>query len=133
MQKHSQRERIIAHIQSTFGAEPEYLWADSPDAAVFRHPTSRKWFAIMMDVALSRLGLSGEGTVWVMNVKSSPLMIGSLLSEKGVLPAYHMNKDHWVSILLDGTVSDKQILPLLELSYDSVAPKRRRRAAPDDQ
>ena len=133
MQKHSQRERIIAHIQSTFGVEPEYLWADNPDAAVFRHPTSRKWFAIMMDVALSRLGLSGEGTVWVMNVKSSPLMIGSLLSEKGVLPAYHMNKDHWVSILLDGTISDKQILPLLELSYDSVTPKRRRKAAPDDQ
>ena len=93
MQKHSQRERIIAHIQSTFGAEPEYLWADSPDAAVFRHPTSRKWFAIMMDVALSRLGLSREGTVWVMNIKSNPLMIGSLLSEKGFLPAYHMNRD----------------------------------------
>lgn len=133
MQKCSQRTRIIAHIQSTFGAEPEYLWADSPDTAVFRHPTSRKWFAIMMDVALSRLGLPGEGTVWVMNVKSSPLMIGSLLSEKGFLPAYHMNKNHWVSILLDGTVSDKQILPLLELSYDSVTPKRRRKAAPDDQ
>ena len=133
MQKHSQKKRIMAHIQSAFGAAPEYLWADSPDTAVFRHPASRKWFAIVMDVALSRLGLPGEGTVWVMNVKSSPLMIGSLLSEKGFLPAYHMNKDHWISILLDGTVSDKQILSLLELSYDSVAPRRRRRAAQDDQ
>lgn len=130
---YSQRERIMMYIQSTFGTGPEYLWADSPDTAVFRHPASRKWFAILMDVAPSRLGLSGEGVVWVMNVKSSPLMIGSLLSEKGFLPAYHMNKDHWVSILLDDTVSDKQILPLLELSYDSVAPKRRRRAASDDQ
>ncbi len=133
MQKRSQRERVMAHIRSTFGVEPEYLWADSPDAAVFRHPASRKWFAIMMDVALRRLGLPGEGTAWVINVKSSPLMIGSLLSEKGFLPAYHMNKDHWISILLDGTVSDKQILSLLELSYDSVAPRRRRRAAQDDQ
>lgn len=44
-----------------------------------------------------------------------------------------MNKDHWVSILLDGTISDKQILPLLELSYDSITPKRRRRVAPDNQ
>lgn len=133
MQKCSQRERIMEHIQSTYGTGPEYLWADSPDTAVFRHPASRKWFAILMDVAPSRLGLPGEGTVWVMNIKSNPLMIGSLLSEKGFLPAYHMNKDHWVSILLDGTISDKQILPLLELSYDSVTPKRRRKAVPDNQ
>lgn len=94
MQKCSQRARIMEHIQSTFGTEPEYLWADSPDTAVFRHPASRKWFAILMDVDPSRLGLLGEEAVWVMNIKSSPLMISSLLSEKGFLPAYHMNKDH---------------------------------------
>ena len=54
-------------------------------------------------------------------------MIGSLLSTKGFLPAYHMNKNHWVSIVLDGSVPDDQITPLLELSYDIVAPKRRKK------
>lgn len=49
-----------------------------------------------------------------MNVKSSLLMIGPLLLEKELLPAYHTNKSHWASILLDGTVSDKQILLLVE-------------------
>ena len=52
-------------------------------------------------------------------------MTGSLLSQKGFLPAYHMNKNYWISILLNDSVPDSEILPLLELSYDSVAPKRK--------
>ena len=120
----SQRERITQYIQDTYGTEAEYLWADSPDSAVFRHLASRKWYAIMMGVLPERLGLPAGQALDVMNVKCSTIMIGSLLSTKGFLPAYHMNKNHWISIVLDGSVSDDQITPLLELSYDSVAPKR---------
>ena len=123
----SQRERITQYIQNTYGTEAEYLWADSPDSAVFRHPASKKWYAIMMGVLPERLGLSGEQALDVMNVKCSTIMIGSLLSTKGFLPAYHMNKNHWISIVLDDSVPDDQIIPLLELSYDSVAPKRQKK------
>lgn len=123
----SQRERVIQHVLDTYGTEAEYLWADSPNFAVFRHSASKKWYGIIMDVPANRLGLTGEESVDVMNVKCSDIMIGSLLATKGFLPAYHMNKNHWISILLDGAVPDDQIFPLLELSYDSVAPKRRRR------
>ncbi len=122
-----QRERITQYMQDTYGTEAEHLWADSPDSAVFRHPASRKWYAIIMRVLPDRLDLQGEQALDVMNVKCSTIMIGSLLSTKGFLPAYHMNKNHWISIVLDGSVSDDQITPLLELSYDSVAPKRRKR------
>ena len=125
----SQRERITQYIQNTYGTEAEYLWADSPDSAVFRHPASKKWYAIMMGVLPERLGLSGEQALDVMNVKCSTIMIGSLLSTKGFLPAYHMNKNHWISIVLDNSVPDDQIIPLLELSYDSVAPKRKKKRA----
>ena len=45
--------------------------------------------------------------------------------QPGFLPAYHMNKQNWISIILDGSVPDDKIFPLLGLSYDSVAPKRR--------
>ena len=69
-----------------------------------------------------------------MDIKCSTIMIGSLLSIKGFLPAYHMNKNHWISILLNDSVSDDQIIPLLELSYDSVAPKRRKkRPQPEEE
>lgn len=134
MSNSSQRERIMRYMQDTYGTEAEYLWADSPDSAVFRHPASRKWYAIIMGVLPERLGLSGEQTLDVMNVKCSTIMIGSLLSTKGFLPAYHMNKNHWISIVLDNSVPDDQITPLLELSYDSVAPKRRtKRSQPAEE
>lgn len=125
-----QRERVIRYANDRFGTEAEYLWADLPKTAVFRHPASKKWYGIIMDVASDRLGLPGDAPVDVLNVKCGTIMIGSLLSEKGFLPAYHMNKNYWISILLDGSVPDDQIFPLLELSYDSVAPRRAKRGGP---
>ena len=123
----SQRERITQYIQDTYGTQAEYLWADSPGNAIFRHPASKKWYAALMRVLPEKLGLAGEDALDVMDIRCSTIMIGSLLSTKGFLPAYHMNKNHWISIILDGSVPDKEITPLLELSYDSVAPKRRKK------
>ena len=122
-----QRERIIKYLQNVFETEPEHLWAQYPTYSVFRHPLSRKWYAIIMDIPKSRLGLEGDEPVTVLDLKCSPLMIGSLLSEPGFFPAYHMNKTSWISVLLDGSVPDEKVVPLLELSYDSAAPKRKPR------
>ena len=93
---------------------------------MFRQSASRKWFAIFMDVPRNRLGLEGDGDVDIMDVKCGPLMVGSLLAQDGFFPAYYMSKSSWISILLDETVPDEQIYPLLELSYDSVAPRHKR-------
>ncbi len=122
-----QRERIIQYAKDRFGTEVEYLWADIPKGAVLRHSASKKWYGLIMDVSSAKLGLPGDGTVDVLDIKCSTIMIGSLLSEKGFFPAYHMNKNHWISILLDDSVPDDQIFLLLELSYDSVAPRRGKR------
>lgn len=126
MARLSQRERIIQHIQDRYAAEPEHLWARYPNYAVFRQSASRKWFAAVMDVAKKSIDLPGDGTADVMDLKCDPVLVGSLLAQDGFLPAYHMSKSSWISILLDETVPDEQIVPLIELSYDSVAPKRKK-------
>ena len=126
MARLSQRERIIQHIQDRYAAEPEHLWARYPNYAVFRQSASRKWFAAVMDVAKKSIALPGDGTADVMDLKCDPVLVGSLLAQDGFLPAYHMSKSSWISILLDETVPDEQIFPLIELSYDSVAPKRKK-------
>lgn len=126
MAKLPQRERIIQHIQDRYAAEPEHLWARYPNYAVFRQPASRKWFAAVMDVAKKSLDMIGDGTADVMDVRCGPVLVGSLLAQDGFLPAYHMSKSSWISVLLDDTVPDEQIFPLIELSYDSVAPKRKK-------
>lgn len=122
----SQRERIIEYVQNRYGTEPEHLWAKYPNYVVYRQPASKKWFAIIMDIPRSRLGLDGDELIDVMDVKCGAIMVGSLLAQDGFVPAYHMSKGTWISVLLDDTVPDEQIFPLLELSYDSVAPKRKK-------
>ena len=122
----SQRERIMRYAQDRYSTEPEYLWAKYPNYAVFRQPASRKWFAAVMDIPRNRLELQGDDLVDVMDVKCGPLMVGSLLAQDGFFPAYHMSKSSWISVILDDTLSDEDIDPLLELSYDSVAPKRKK-------
>lgn len=128
MAEHVQRERIVRYMRDACGTEAERLWARYPGYAVFRHPASRKWYAVVMDVPGDKLGLPDVERADVLNVKCSPMMIGSLLAGRGFLPAYHMNKGAWISILLDGSVPDGQSEPLLAWSYDSAAPGPRRKS-----
>lgn len=99
------RDVILNYAFSTYGTEPEYPWESSPDNAVLRNTMSGKWYAIIMCVKRQILGLDSDGFVDVMNVKCDPILVGSLRMKNGFLPAYHMNKDKWISILLDGSVS----------------------------
>ena len=111
------REEVIRYIAGTYGAQPEYLWSDSPDACIFRHRSNRKWFAIIMNVDRIKLGLPGEGSADIMNMKCGPLLSGSFAGRPGILPAWHMNKTHWIGALLDGTAAEADIRELLDLSF----------------
>ena len=78
---------------------------------------NKKWFALVIEINARKLGLTEDKTVDVLNIKCDPMIIGSLRMKEGFFPAYHMKKENWISILLDGTVSADEIKPLLELSY----------------
>ena len=112
------REDVHSLIFDRYSVEPEYPWSDSPGACVFRHNDNKKWFAIAMSVKPTSLGIDGDKPVDVMNVKIIPEDIYDLLRIEGLLPAYHMNKKHWITIMLDGTVGLKVIAKLLDTSYD---------------
>ncbi|MBQ3151775.1 MAG: MmcQ/YjbR family DNA-binding protein [Clostridia bacterium] len=117
------REQLIKYIAQTYGSDAEYPWASAPRYAVFRHANNRKWFAVIMDISKTKLGLPDDETVDVMNIKCDPLLIGSLYEETGIFPAYHMNKNYWISVLLDGSVEEEKIRWLIDLSFDLTAYK----------
>ena len=112
------KQEIINYAQQHFGTEPEYLWAKYPTYCVLRHLNNHKWYAALMDVPKNKLGLSGNENVDILVAKCGPILLGSLLLNKGFLPAYHMNKSNWVTVLLDGSVPDDEIFNLLSVSYD---------------
>lgn len=117
------REDVLQFAAETFHTTAEYLFRRSPQAAVLRHAGSRKWYAAILPVSRKALGIGGEGMVDVVNVKCEPLMLGSWLMQPGFLPAYHMAKGNWVSILLDGSVEQSQVFAALRMSYTLVSNK----------
>ena len=103
------RDRIFAYIKKKYKANPEYPWGED-DGAVLRHEDNRKWFALVMNIGRDKLGLTGEERVDVVNLKIDDMAFKDvLMQDKGIFPAYHMNKEHWITVLLDGTVEEGQI------------------------
>lgn len=120
----SLRESLLAHVKEVYGIAPDFPWAD--ENAVLRRADNGKWFGVLMRVSRARLGLCDDGMVDVLNIKCEPAAGAALRMEDGILPAYHMNKVHWISVLLDGTVEAAEVRFLLAESYHSVAPHVRR-------
>lgn len=112
------RETLFKYTKEHYKTEPEYLWKNLPGYAVLRHHDGDKWFGIVMNVPGTKLGLDTDAEVDVLEVKIRPEHIGSLREKKGILPSYHMNKEHWVSILLSGPLSTKEIHDLLSESHE---------------
>ena len=71
-----------------------------------------------MTVEKSKLGLEGNDLVAIMDVKCDPEMTSMIIQTYGFLQGYHMNKQHWITILLDGSVSEAKVLDFLDMSYD---------------
>lgn len=112
------RKEIEKYINENYNAVQEYPWVKYPNYTTFKHMDNKKWFALIADVQFEKLQINKEGIVDVINLKNLSEMIGSLRKEKGIFPAYHMNKEHWITVLLDGTVEKQKICELIDMSYD---------------
>lgn len=111
------RSAVLRYAREALDTEPDCPFSGDTQTLVLRHADSGKWFALLMRVRADRLTLKRSGEVEIMNVKVDPLLTGSLRTQRGILPAYHMNKERWISVLLDGSVPLEQALALLDMSY----------------
>ena len=102
-------------IFERYGVRPEFLWKRFPYFGVYRNETSRKWFAIIMNVGRDKVVKGESGEVEVMNLKLDDCAKEYL--QKGVYPSYHMNHKSWVTVLLDGALPDAIIAEMLSISY----------------
>ena len=122
----TERENITDFALTLPGAVADMPFEDDFDTTVFRHGEGGKWFGLVMNVEKSRVGLPGEGKVDVLNLKCDPEE-GFIVREmyEGIIPAYHMNKRHWISVLLIGSVPMDFTEHLIEKSYDLTDKKRK--------
>ena len=121
------RQMVFDYIKQKYGTEPEYPWRRYDTNAVFRHADNNKWFALVMDIQKDKIGLAGKEYVDVVNLKmNDPFFRDLITQESGIMPAYHMNKIHWISVLLDGTVPEKTVFDLIDMSFMATASAKKK-------
>jgi len=120
-----QSNRIAGMIFKKYGDNPEFLWEDYDTFGVFRNPSGRKWYALIMDIPFDRLVKGKKGEVDVINLKIAADKIPELVKMDGIYPAYHMNKKYWISVTLDDTLTDVQIMELIAESHSFTEKKKR--------
>ena len=119
-------QAFLEYWLNTYGTAADYPFDEDFETAVFRHASNRKWYAIMMRVSRRKLGFDSDEGVDVVNLKLLLEMFGSFETADGVHPAYHMNKLHWISVLLPDAADDL-IDFLLNASYEGTKDKQKRR------
>ena len=90
----------------SYATQPDYPFDEDFETAVLRHADNRKWYAIVMRVSRRKFGLDSDEVIDVVNLKLPTEMFGSFCASDGVYPAYHMNKLHWISVLLPDAPED---------------------------
>ena len=120
-------EDLREYISSQYGAEPAHLFRQDPTIAIFKRPDNKKWFAATKGIEYRTLGIEKDGRVGIVNVKLDPLIVDSLKMRGGFRPAYHMNRENWITILLDGAVEDEEVYTFLDMSFGNVGVKAKKK------
>ena len=121
------RQTVFDYIKKKYKVLPEYPWRKNRGGAVLRHADNKKWFALVMDVQSDKVGLTGTDYVDVINLKVDDIFFRDLIiQENGIMPAYHMNKMHWISVRLDGTVPEERVFDLIDMSYMATASAKKK-------
>ena len=120
------KQEFFELCSSSYLTQPDYPFDDWMESAVFRHADNKKWFAIVLSVSRRKFGLDSDEIIDVVNLKLPTEMFGSFGAVDGVYPAYHMNKLHWISVLLPDAPNDV-VQFLTNASFEATKDKRKRR------
>ena len=118
------KQEFLEYCLNTFGTSPDYPFDEDFETAVLRHANNRKWYAIVMRVSRRKFGFDSDEIIDVVNLKLPTEMFGSFGATDGVYPAYHMNKLHWISVLLPDA-SDDVVQFLVNVSFEATKDKRK--------
>ncbi|MBJ3816144.1 hypothetical protein F9C28_14700 [Shimwellia pseudoproteus] len=119
----AQAGQVRDYIRDRYRNELEFLWPRTPDNAIFRRSDNAKWYGAILTVKPASLGLPGEQRLEILNIRMEPQEIIRLTDRVTYFPGYHMNKKHWVTLLLDGALPAAEIFRRIDDSYLRAAKK----------
>ena len=120
------KQTFLDYCRNAYGTAADYPFDEDFETAVLRHSGNRKWYAIVMRVSRRKFGFDCDEVIDVVNVKLPLEMFGSFGPAEGVYPAYHMNKLHWISLLLPDIADDLTEF-LVNASFEATKSKIKQR------
>ncbi|MGN7356670.1 MmcQ/YjbR family DNA-binding protein [Paenibacillus sp. SAF-054] len=104
--------RIIEYCSLKKGATKDYPFGSDP--LVFK--IAGRMFALVFQG-------KGEAPLYI-NLKCDPVIAANLREQhEAIQPGYHMNKQHWNTVMIDGSLSPSDILAMIDHSYELVVQK----------
>ena len=119
------KQSFLEYCLDTYGTSADYPFEEDFETAVLRHESNRKWYALVMTISRRKLGIDSDEIIDVVNLKLPTEMFGSFGVSDGVYPAYHMNKLHWISVLLPDA-SDDIMQFLVNVSFETTKSVKKR-------
>lgn len=111
------RKDIFDYVRDKYNTEPEYMFIKHPNLAVLRNSKTKKWYGVIMTIEKIKLGINEEGSIDIINLKGNPEFNSIIRSQKHIMAAYHMNKKHWITVLLNHDFPKSELYELIDWSY----------------
>ncbi len=109
--------QLLQYVKNKYHSEPEFLWKRFSDNAILRRRDTAKWYAALLTVQKNKLGLAGDGKIEIIDLRVRPAEVDALVDGRKYFPGYHMNKKHWFTICLDGSVPVEEIFERIDQSF----------------
>lgn len=120
-----QSNRIASLIKEKYAHDPCFLWEKYPNYAVFKNPENNKWYAAILNIEHEKIDTAKSSEIEILDLKADKKDVQDLLQEDGFYPAYHMNKQSWLTIILDDSLTDGRIMELIAKSHAFTVKKPR--------
>ena len=109
---------IIEYVRQKYDDELEYLWDKFPNNAIWRNKSNNKWYGALLVVEKAKIGINEKGSIEIIDLLLEPNRIEKIVDNYRYFAGYHMNKKHWITIKLDGSVDINEIYEFIDNSYE---------------
>lgn len=111
-------ENIIDYINRTYKDSLEFLWKKFSNNAVVRRKDNKKWYLLFEIIEKKKLGLDSNKLVDILVLRYPKEKRNEIINGKNILPGYHMNKENWITIILDTEIDIETIYHFISISYE---------------
>ena len=114
-------EDVLHYVKDQYNSTIVKPFKTNPDIKVLVTPKG-KWYALFLDVEYNKLQKDSlvDSKVKIVNLKHLSSEISTVIDNRNIFPSYHMNKNHWISVVLDNNIDIEYVKELIELSYNLV-------------